>query len=159
MTLVDIFGTQHHVTAAQECMRAILILFYGLAVIRLSGRRIFAKWAALDVIVSIVVGSNLSRALTGAAPLSGTLAATTLLLALHWSLARLTVLFPRMSWLLEGSPVTIIEDGSVKERMLLRRGVSRTDVGVALRMKGLDNETEARRLTLEPNGKLSVLKR
>lgn len=78
---------------------------------------------------------------------------------MHWSLARLTVLFPRMSWLLEGPPVPLLEDEAVKERILLQQGVSRTDVGVALRMKGLEKETEARRLTLEPNGEFSVLKR
>lgn len=159
MTLDDLFGTQNNVSAAQECARAAVIFFYGLAVIRLSGRRVFAKWSALDAIVSVMAGSNLSRALTGGAPLWGTLAATTLLIALHWSLARLTVLFPRMSWLLEGPPVPLLEDGAVNERILLQQGVSRTDVGVALRMKGLEKETEARRVTLEPNGKFSVLKR
>ena len=51
--------------------------------------RVFGKWSALDIIVSIMVGSNLSRALTGSAPLVGTLAATTLLMALHWVLAQL----------------------------------------------------------------------
>ncbi|KAF2989994.1 DUF421 domain-containing protein [Methylocystis sp. MJC1] len=159
MTLDDIFGTQNNVSATQECARAALIFFYGLAVIRLSGRRVFAKWSALDAIVSVMAGSNLSRALTGGAPLRGTLAATTLLVALHWSLARLTVLFPRMSWLVEGAPVPLLEDGIVKERILLRQGVSRNDLGVALRMQGLEKETEARRLMLEPNGKFSVLKR
>jgi hypothetical protein len=38
-----------------------------------AGRRVFGRWAALDIVVAIVVGSNLSRALTGAAQLGGTL--------------------------------------------------------------------------------------
>ncbi|MGH8291183.1 MAG: hypothetical protein ACREV7_19635 [Steroidobacteraceae bacterium] len=40
---------------------------------RLAGRRTFARWSALDMIVSIIMGSSLSRALTGAAPLGGTI--------------------------------------------------------------------------------------
>jgi hypothetical protein len=75
-----LFGETGNVTALQECARAILILAYGLAILRLAGRRIFGRWSALDIIVSIIVGSNLSRALTGNAPLLGTIAATTVLI-------------------------------------------------------------------------------
>jgi len=86
--LSTIFGETGNLTIAQECARAVLILIYGLAILRIAGRRIFGKWSALDIIVSIIVGSNLSRALTGSAPLLGTIAATTVLVGLHWVLAR-----------------------------------------------------------------------
>jgi len=55
-----------------------VIFAFGLALVRLAGRRVFVRWAALDIVVAVVVGSNLSRALTGTAPLGGTLAASTL---------------------------------------------------------------------------------
>jgi len=51
-------------SALQECVRTVLVFAYGLLLVRLAGRRIFGKWSALDIIVSIMVGSNLSRALT-----------------------------------------------------------------------------------------------
>lgn len=56
----------------------------GSPAVRIAGKRVFGKWAALDIIVSIMAGSNLSRALTGNAPLGGTLAATSLLMGLHY---------------------------------------------------------------------------
>ncbi len=56
MNLDAIFGTSDHVSLAQECARAALIFFFGLALVRLSGRRVFAKWSALDIIVSITHG-------------------------------------------------------------------------------------------------------
>ena len=83
-----VFGPKNHLLWWQECCRALLIFAYGLVIVRLAGRRSFSKWAALDIIVSILVGSNLSRALTGSADLWGTLAATTLILALHALLAQ-----------------------------------------------------------------------
>ncbi len=46
-----------------------LIFAYGLVLVQLSGRRTFGKWSALDVIVSIMLDSSQSRALTGSAPL------------------------------------------------------------------------------------------
>jgi uncharacterized membrane protein YcaP (DUF421 family) len=91
------------------------------------------------VIVSVVVGSNLSRALTGAAPLWGTLAASTAFVALHWLLAHLMAGFPRLG-------------------ALLYHGLSRQDIAVALRQKGLTSAAQTRLLVIEPNGELSVLR-
>jgi uncharacterized membrane protein YcaP (DUF421 family) len=156
MSLAEVFGTQHDFSIAQECARATLIFFFGLALMRLSGRRIFAKWSALDVIVSVVVGSNLSRALTGGSPLWGTLAASAIFVALHWLLAHLIAGFPRLARIVEGAPTSIGKKGSVDETALLRHGLSREDIAVALRQKGLTSLSQTRLLVIEPNGKLSV---
>jgi uncharacterized membrane protein YcaP (DUF421 family) len=158
MTFDDIFGVKEHMTLAQECARAALIFFYGLLLMRVSGRRAFAKWSALDVIVSVVAGSNLSRALTGGAPLIGTLAATALLMALHFAAARLASRFPAMARLIEGPPIPLGAEGKIDKALLRRFGLSEEDVGVALRQKGLD-ASQAKLFVLEPNGKLSILKK
>jgi uncharacterized membrane protein YcaP (DUF421 family) len=85
VALATIFGETSHVSIAQECARAGLVFGYGLVAVRIAGRRVFGKWSAVDIVVSIMIGSNLSRAITGSAPLWGTLAASTLILALHLS--------------------------------------------------------------------------
>jgi uncharacterized membrane protein YcaP (DUF421 family) len=77
--LDSVFGVQNSITWWHECARAILVFGYGLALVRIAGRRVFGKWAPLDIIVSIVVGSSLSRTITGNAALFSTLAAMTLL--------------------------------------------------------------------------------
>ena len=41
MTLDNLFGVTGQVTWAQECARAVLIFVYGLALVRLAGRRVF----------------------------------------------------------------------------------------------------------------------
>ena len=66
--LASWFGTPGHVSAAQECARAVIIFIYGVIAVRLAGRQIFAAWAAPDIIVAIIFGSTLSRALTGTRP-------------------------------------------------------------------------------------------
>lgn len=76
--------------------------------------------ATLDIVVSIVVGSNLSRALTGDADLWGTLAATTLLMVLHWILSHAAARSSRLSRILEGRPVRLGEGGRVEEHTLMR---------------------------------------
>lgn len=155
----SIFGTGKDLGVLQECARAVLVLAYGLVAVRVVGRRIFGKWSALDIVVSIVIGSNLSRALTGSAPLLGTLAATSVFLLLHWLLAHLAARFPVMSRLLEGQAITIFKEGAADHDARLRHSVSQADLDEALRQSGLSSVTEARQVTLEPSGKITVLKR
>lgn len=156
--LEALFGSAGHVTAGQECARAVLVFLYGLLIVRLIGRRLFGKWAALDIIVSVIIGSNLSRALTGGAPLFGTLAATTVLLGLHWILAQGAARFRSVSRLVEGAPLRLAAAGQPDLRMQRRWAISEADIHEALRNAGLDEIGAAREVVLEPSGKISVLK-
>ena len=158
MSLQELFGVTGHITWAQECARALMIFIYGLLLVRLAGRRVFGKWSALDIIVSIVVGSNLSRALTGSAALLGTLAATTLLMALHWLLAHAAARSSRLSRLLEGPAIELARDGAGESSTFVREAVSEGDLNEALRQAGVERVAETRRITLEPSGKITVLK-
>ncbi|MBW8784111.1 MAG: DUF421 domain-containing protein [Novosphingobium sp.] len=156
--LEQAFGATREVNAAQECARAALIFVYGLIMVRLAGRRIFGKWAALDIVVAIMAGSNLSRTMTGSAPLVGTLAATTLLVVFHWALSHLAARSPRLSRLLEGRAIDLAGGGRLDERARHSNAVTTADVDEALRQAGIERLDQARKLVLEPSGKISVLK-
>jgi uncharacterized membrane protein YcaP (DUF421 family) len=159
MTLTEFFGPTGHITWWQECNRAIVIFLYGLAAVRLSGRRVFGKWSALDIIVSIVVGSNLSRALTGGAEMGGTLAATTLLLALHWILAHSAARSRFFSRIIEGGPIELAQGGNQNGTTLRRQAISRWDLEEALRQSGVEHIRDTSRVVLEPSGKITILKK
>jgi uncharacterized membrane protein YcaP (DUF421 family) len=156
--LEALFGETGHVSGAQECARVVLIFAYGLLIVRLIGRRLFGKWAALDIIVSVIIGSNLSRALTGGAPLFGTLAATTVLLGLHWILAQGAARFRIVSRVVEGAPLRLAAAGESDRRVQRRWAISEADIHEALRNAGLEQISAAREVILEPSGKISVLK-
>ena len=158
MSITDLVGLTGHVTWWQECVRALVIFAYGLALVRIAGRRVFGKWSALDIIVSVIVGSNLSRALTGGASLGGTLAATTLLMALHWVLAHAAARVAWFSALVEGKPIQLAQDGKARPAALLRDSISRSDLEEALRQAGVEHVAETRLIVLEPSGKITVLK-
>ena len=153
-----VFGDGPNLAWYQECARAALIFVYGLALVRVAGRRIFGKWSALDIVVSIIIGSNLSRTLTGSAQLWGTLAATTLLVALHWVLARLVAASPGFSRIIEGRSVELVRHGEPKLAVQERHAVSEADLNEALRQAGVDDIASARIVMLEPSGKITVLK-
>jgi uncharacterized membrane protein YcaP (DUF421 family) len=157
--LNEVFGTTNHVEWPQECARALLILTYGYTAVRLLGPRLFGRWAALDIVVSLIIGSNLSRALTGNAPLWGTLAATSLVLGVHWALAQVAARSSRLSHLIEGRSSDLIKAGAPDVGKLRRWSVSEPDVNEALRQRGLRRLDEADAIILEPSGTISVLRK
>jgi len=157
MTLLDVFGATNHIEWWQELPRAFVVFVFGLILLRVSGRRVFARWSALDIIVSIIMGSCLSRALTGSAPLGGTLLAMILLAFLHWLLALTVARSARFARLVEGSAVVLGHSGAVLERELRQHNISATDIQEALRKQGVADVRETRQLTLEPSGNITVL--
>lgn len=157
MSLLSVFGVTNHIEWWQELPRAVVVFVFGLLLLRLSGRRAFARWSALDIIVSIIMGSSLSRALTGSAPLGGTLLAMVLLAFLHWLLARMATRSHRFAHLVEGGAVILGKSGTISERQLRRHNISATDFQEALRKEGVDDVARARQITLEPSGNITVL--
>jgi uncharacterized membrane protein YcaP (DUF421 family) len=158
MWITSLFGEKNDLNTLQECARAIVVFLYGLALVRIAGRRMFGKWSALDIVVSIIIGSNLSRIITGNAPFVGTLAATTLLVMFHWVLANLCARSPAASRLFEGSPVVLSSDGAITHKDRIRESVSDADLSEAMRQSGIERVGEAAKITLEPSGKITVLK-
>jgi uncharacterized membrane protein YcaP (DUF421 family) len=159
--LIDLFGVQNHLTTAQEGARAVLIFSYGLVLLRLSGPRMFGHWSALDIVISIMVGSALARAMTGSAPLVGTMVAAAIMAALHVGLAHAVARSAKLARLVEGQSVTLINHGHIDHRARKQAKISESDLREALREHGLDGEAKAgnvKVMTLEPSGKLSIVK-
>jgi hypothetical protein len=103
-------------------VRAVLILIFGLLLIRLLGRRAFGKQNPLDIVVSIVVGSNLSRTLTGNSPFLPTLAGTAALVILFWLLELGTARWHSLGYLLKGEPVRLARDHQLDRDAMKRWG-------------------------------------
>ncbi|MGE5505552.1 MAG: DUF421 domain-containing protein [Actinomycetota bacterium] len=153
-----LFGTEDHILWWQECARAVVVMAFGLALVRMGGQRLFGKMSALDIIVSIIVGSNLSRALTGGAPLLATMAATALLTLLHWVLAQAAARSARLSRLLEGRTIRLGRGGGIDADGLARHGISRCDLDEALRAAGVETVSQTRLIALEPSGRITVIR-
>lgn len=154
----SVFGSTQDLTAWQECARAALIFAYGLLLMRLSGRRTFGKWSALDIVVSIMLGSSLSRALTGGAPLIGTMAASAVLVLLHRLLAQAAAHSSLVARIVEGAAIDLGRGGRIIESARLSQAVSAADLDEALRQTGVEDVGETAGITLEPSGKITVRK-
>src|SRR3978361_499997 len=99
--------------------RAWAVCLAGLAVIRLGKGRSIGRMTPLDVLLGFVLGSLLSRGITGHASLSGTVASSAALVATHWLL---TWLACRSHWfgdLVKGRAHLIVENGHPIEANML----------------------------------------
>lgn len=156
-----LLGTTHDVNAAQECLRALIIFLYGLIVLRLSGRRTFARMSALDFIITIVVGSVLAQAMSGSVPIGPAMVGVATLIFLHVLVAFAVARSDRASRIIEGPSVSLLRDGALDEKARLGCKISRADLVEALRGRGVDGLKElqnVKALQLEPSGKISVIK-
>ena len=140
----------------QETDRAVIVFFVGLALIRLSGLRTFSRFSPLDTVVAIVIGSNLSRTLTGTSPFLPTLAASLAFVLLHRVLAQLALHVPALAFLLKGEPRALVVDGAPQTAVMRQEAISHGDLLEAARLKGMSGVDEIERAMLERNGAISL---
>jgi uncharacterized membrane protein YcaP (DUF421 family) len=153
-----LIGTQgEDINWWQMSIRACLVFVIGVVFVRLASTRAFGKWSALDIILAVVVGSNLGRAMTGNAPFVATLVATCVLLALHDLLIRASARWSWLSLITKGRSVQLVSDGAPNQAVMRRAGIGDRDLGLALRSAGHADLGEVRSVTLERNGDITVV--
>ena len=142
----------------QMVNRGILILVYAIAIYRVMPRRAFGNSAILDIVVTVIVGSALSRALTANAPLLPTLAATAALMSVHVLLSVLARHFEVISRVVKGRPVQLVRAGRIDWEMMKRVQLGERDLTEQLRLNGISSLDKVAEAYMERNGAVSVIK-
>ena len=140
----------------QMCIRGVVVFLFGLVLIRLFGRKAFGKQTPLDIVLAIIIGSNLSRALTANARFAPTLAATALIALLYWLLEHLAIRWPGFSRLVKGKPIQLIRNGRQDRGTMRRAAVGEGDLDEAARMSGLNGASDLQEAVLERSGGISA---
>ncbi len=148
-----------HLSPFSAVLRAVLVYVVTLAIVRLGKKRFMGRATAFDVIVGIIIGSIVSRAITGNAPLFPALAGAATILGMHWLLSGAALRFPRFGRLIKGQSHLLIKDGTIDEAALRREHMTAKDLDEDLRGKSIDAVDNVREARLERNGSLSVLKK
>lgn len=143
----------------QMTVRAGVIFTFGLLLIRLFGRRAFGKYTPLDLVLAIVVGSNLSRAMTATVPFVPTLAATAAIVVFYWLLTIVTAQWRFAGRILKGEPVHLARHGEIDRKAMLRAGISEGDLEEAARRSNVAGIREIEEAILERSGEISVFRR
>jgi uncharacterized membrane protein YcaP (DUF421 family) len=140
--------------------RALVVFVIGVALVRLADRRFLGRNAGFDILLGVILGSVLSRAINGQAAFFPTLGASALLVLFHRLLGAAACRSHVLSRLVKGQPLTLIRNGSVDREALRKAHMSEDDLEENLRLHG--NETGVESIAearLERNGSISVVKR
>src|SRR5690349_18199381 len=139
-------------------LRTVAVYVFTLAIVRLGSKRLLAKATAFDVIVAIMLGSIMSRAINGSGLLFPTLVAGTILIGLHWLFAVLAYHTDWLGSLVKGQRVLLIKDGHVAHEGVRRGSITTKDLEQALREQtGQTDPARVERAYLERSGKISVV--
>lgn len=142
----------------QMVFRAVVVYVVTLAVVRLGKKRFMGRTTAFDVILGIILGSTVSRVLTGNTPLLPGLSAAAALVAVHWLFSAIAMRSHGFGWLVKGEAEVLIRDGKVDGDALRIAHMSERDLAADLRSKGISDPKEVAEGRLERSGSLSVIK-
>lgn len=148
------------IETGEMALRTVAIYGFTLAIVRLGSMRLLAKPSAFDIIVGIMLGSIMSRAINGSAPFLPTLAAGAVMLAMHWLFAVLAVHTNWVGTIVKGNRIPLIRDGKILPDGMRRANITHKDLTEALRVQTGRAEVENIELAyLERNGDVSAVPR
>lgn len=142
----------------QIACRAGIVFAFGVTLARLAARRMLGHNAGFDIVLLVILGSVLSRAINGDASFFPALGAAALMVGLHYVASVLAFRCHAFSKLLKGSPHVLVRRGQVDEAELGRVKITPDDLDEHLRLNGsVTDPAHVLEARLERNGMVSVV--
>ena len=158
--LETLWGEGRDLGALPMASRAFVMFFIALVLIRISGRRSFARRSAFDNIVVIILGAVLSRPIYGASPFWPVVAGATVFVVVHRLLGVLTAWSPGLETLVKGKPYVLLRDGKLDRFEMLRNELSEGDLDAAVRMQThRPGHQDVAEIHVETSGDVSIVDR
>jgi uncharacterized membrane protein YcaP (DUF421 family) len=139
-------------------LRASLIYFFLLLVIRILGKREVGASSAFDLIVALMLGEVVDEAIYGDVSMVKGLLAISVIAAWHLINAWASYKSRIIEKLTCASPTVLVEHGKIDRDALAKERLNEDELWSELRLMSIEELKEVKRATLEPNGQLSVIK-
>jgi uncharacterized membrane protein YcaP (DUF421 family) len=155
-----LFGEGKELSALQMSVRAFLMFFIALILIRLSGMRTFGKNSAFDIIIGITLGAVLSRGIVGASAFGSVVAAASVMAILHRILGWLSVKYSSIDDIIKGESRVLYKNGEVQWKKLERSSISINELRESVRQEiNEDSFDNVDRIYIDSSGKISVVRK
>ena len=148
---------QEDLDILQMTLRALIVYPLGIAMVHLGDKRFLGGIAAFDLLMAIVIGSILSRAISGTAPFLPSICASFALVMAHRGLAFAGLRWAGFAKFVKGSPRQIIRDGQILWGEMRKSAIGEEDLREAARLHGNAAIDEVHEAFLERNGHISVI--
>ena len=158
--IFTLFGDGRNLDPLQMGLRAVIVFVITLVLIRISGRRSFGQRSPFDLVVVILLGATLSRAIVGASPFLATIAAAFVIVVCHRLLAWACVHSHGLERLVGGGEREVFSNGKFNDDEMNAALITATDIRESVRQKtgacSFDNVAAA---ILERNGEVGVIRK
>ena len=158
--IYTLFGEGKDLNALQMGDRAFVMFFITLILIRVAGMRAFGQKSAFDMIIVIMLGAILSRAVTGASAFWPTVIAGAVLAIVHRLLGWLSMYNETIGQFVKGSKIILFKNNTLLKKNMMRCCVSHKDLQEEVRL--ILNETtmdNVEEIFMERSGKISIVKK
>lgn len=162
-TIVSFFNSAlgieaEELSTLQILARCIVIYIIGIALVRIGKKRFIGKMTAFDMIIAIIIGSLLSRAITNAGLFLEILAACLLLILLHRLFSLIAAYSDKFGDLIKGHDRVVVQDGKILWDAMRKSNLSKQDLMQTLRLNAnVSDVSKVKTARLERNGDMSVI--
>ena len=144
---------------AELILRAILVYFFLLILLRMTGKRQVGQLAPFDLILLLVLSNAVQNAMTGPdTSLAGGVVAASTLLILNYFVAGASGGNRRFRKFVQGEPSLMVHDGEAILPHMAKERVSMDELQRAMREHGIASLKDVALAVLEVDGSISFLK-
>ena len=140
-------------------IRAVVLYFALLLILRSSGKRSLAQITVFDFVLILILGDATQQALLGDDySITTGLLAIICLVGLDMTLSFLKARFPRFDRVIDGRPLVLVDHGKPLHDRMMNSRVDEEDVLAAAREKhGLERMDQIKFAVLERSGGISII--
>ncbi len=146
------------INSLQMGLRAAVVFIVTVLMVRLAKKRFMGRATAFDVILGIMIGSIVSRAVTGNGPFLPALVATAVLLGMHWVFSWIAMRWHGFGSLIKDEPRLLVRNGEIDRHEMRKTHMTEHDLWEDLRGKSVSALKQVAEARLERSGNLSVIK-
>ncbi|MEO6327232.1 MAG: YetF domain-containing protein [Thermoanaerobaculia bacterium] len=149
---------QSTVALGEIVLRTILVYFFLIVLLRITGKRQVGQLAPFDLVLLLVLANSVQNSMTGGdnSLHAGLLSAATLVGA-NYLVGFATFKSRKIESLVEGRPEVLIYDGRLFEDVMRKAQLTHHELESALRQGGCACKEEVFSAILENNGAISVI--
>ena len=145
-------------SAWQLVLRTIVIYIVALMIIRVGKRRFMGGYTTFDILLGFVVGSILSRAITGTISFLDMIVVVCVLVGIHWIIAVISYKSERFGNLIKNTSRKLVVDGELQEEEMRKSKIGKNDLLQALHEKAkVESIEDVKTAYLERDGNITVI--
>lgn len=148
-------------TPMQMGIRAAIVFIIALILIRFSGRRAFGQRSPFDMVIAMLLGAILSRAIVKSEiPFFAPIVASIVVCVLHFAFALITTYSRVFGEIIKGKAKLLYKDGVMDKKIMRRSFITDRDMKEGIRKAiNTDDVSNIREVWLERDGSISVVKK